>query len=61
MMAGRRVAHYELRFHLLHRIHGYADHNQQGGSAEIEGQFHTFQHEPPHVLVKPGPHQRQVL
>src|ERR1700739_4730474 len=30
------VAHNELRFNLLHRVHGDADHDQQRGAAEVE-------------------------
>jgi len=30
------MAHDELRFHLLHGVHSYADNDQQAGAAKIE-------------------------
>jgi hypothetical protein len=35
------VPHDELRLHLLHRIHGHPDHDQQGRSAEIKRHTQT--------------------
>src|SRR6185437_5223833 len=35
------VTHDELRFHLLHRVHRHADHDQQRCAAEVEVQSET--------------------
>src|SRR5579863_9289103 len=55
------VAHHELGLDLLDCIHRYSDHDQQRGAAKIEIDLEPFQDEPPHVIVKPGAHQRQML
>jgi len=35
------VAHYELRFNLLYCVHSDANHDQQRGAAEVEGEAET--------------------
>ena len=55
------IAHDQLGFDLLHRIHGDANHNQKRSAAEIEGDVQTFEHEAPHVIVKPHTYPGQVL
>src|SRR6266702_2874287 len=48
------IAHHQLRFDLLNRIHGHTHHDQQRGAAEIERYVQAFEHEPPHVFIEPG-------
>src|SRR4029077_20280301 len=49
------IPHHELRFDLLNRIHSHAHHDQERGSAEVEGDIQSFLNESPHVVIKPRP------
>src|SRR5260370_21556357 len=56
------IAHHELSFDLLNRIHGHTHDDEQGGRTEIEVSFEALEHEPPHVLIEPGAHgSRQMV
>src|SRR5438309_9241382 len=48
------IAHHELRFDLLNRIHGHTHHDQTRSAAEIERYVQAFEDEPPHVVIEPG-------
>src|SRR5215467_4757772 len=56
------MAHDQLRFDLVDRVHGHADHDQQRRSAEIEGHVQAIE-DPVGQLVKEIPAQppRQVM
>src|SRR5579872_2597583 len=48
------IAHHELGFDLLNRIHGHADHDEQRSAAEIEIDVQPFEHESPHMVIEPS-------
>src|SRR5205807_2160176 len=48
------VAHHELRFDLLNRIHGHTHHDQKRSAAKIERYVQAFENEPPHVIIEPS-------
>src|SRR5579862_8983903 len=48
------VAHDQLGVDLLHGVHGHADHDQERGATEIEGDAQTLENEAPHVVIEPG-------
>src|SRR6185437_7794430 len=47
------ISHHQLRFELLHGIHGDLDDDQQRRAAKIELHAEAVQHEAPHVHVEP--------
>src|ERR1700730_5057730 len=48
------VAHHELRFDLLDRIHGHAHDHQERSAAKIKRHVESLQDESPHVIIEPG-------
>src|SRR6266700_1687276 len=55
------MAHDQLRFDLVDRIHGHAHHDQQRGSAEIELHVQPVQQESREKVVNKVSDKRQVL
>src|ERR1700735_4390978 len=55
------IAHDELGFELLHRVHGYTDDNQQRSAAKIELHIQPVENKAPHMLIEPIAYQPQVL
>src|ERR1035437_6691936 len=54
------VAHNELRFDLLYRVHGYADDDQERGPSEVEVDAEAMSH-PGGKSVKDSPDQPQMV
>src|SRR5512139_187987 len=55
------MAHDELGLDLLHRVHGDADNDQDGGAPEHEVDAHALGDEPGQVGFEPGPDPGQGL
>src|SRR5258706_14868807 len=55
------MAHDELRFDLLDRIHRHADDDEEGGSTEVEVEAHTRRHPGRQHPVEPGAEAERQL
>src|SRR5579862_280991 len=55
------VPHDELGLDLIDRIHGHADHDEQGSAAEVKLYVEAFQKEAREIRVDPVADPRQML